>query len=87
VLGFAYRPVRHDRLNTLVKCTYLYNVPTMDQITLKNTTAEFIQIDNLVVKTSGRGTHTCRRWNRQVAGRSTRDRPESGRSGANRPPP
>ena len=28
VLGYAYRPVSHDRLNTLVKYTYFYNVPT-----------------------------------------------------------
>jgi len=43
VMGFAYRPVRHDRLNALVKYTYFYNVPTTEQITLKNTAAEFIQ--------------------------------------------
>ncbi len=43
VLGFAYRPVKHDRMNTLVKYTYFYNVPTTDQITLQNIAAEFIQ--------------------------------------------
>jgi lipopolysaccharide assembly outer membrane protein LptD (OstA) len=43
VLGYAYRPVHHDRLNTLVKYTYFYNVPTTDQITLQNIAAEFIQ--------------------------------------------
>ena len=43
VLGYAYRPVTHDRLNTLVKYTYFYNVPTTDQVTLKNTAAEYIQ--------------------------------------------
>ena len=43
VLGYAFRPVRHDRLNTLAKYTYFYNVPTTDQITLRNTAAEFIQ--------------------------------------------
>ena len=43
VLGFAYRPVRHDRMNALVKYTYFYNVPTTDQITLQNIAAEFIQ--------------------------------------------
>ena len=43
VLGYAYRPVRHDRLNTLVKYTYFYNVPTTDQVTLQNIAAEFIQ--------------------------------------------
>ena len=43
VFGYAYRPIRHDRLNALVKYTYFYNVPTSDQITLQNIAAEFIQ--------------------------------------------
>ncbi len=43
VVGYAYRPVRNDRLNTLLKYTYFYNVPTTDQITLRSTAAEFIQ--------------------------------------------
>jgi lipopolysaccharide assembly outer membrane protein LptD (OstA) len=43
VLGFAYRPVEHDRLNALVKYTYFYNVPTTEQISLQNVAAEFIQ--------------------------------------------
>ena len=43
VLGYAYRPVRHDRLNTMVKYTYFYNVPTTDQISISNIAAEFIQ--------------------------------------------
>ncbi|MFQ5948507.1 MAG: flagellar motor protein MotB, partial [Acidimicrobiia bacterium] len=43
VLGYAYRPVRHDRLNALTKYTYFYNVPTTDQVTLQGTAAEFIQ--------------------------------------------
>ena len=43
VVGYAYRPVRNDRLNTLIKYTYFYNVPTTDQITLRSTAAEFIQ--------------------------------------------
>jgi hypothetical protein len=43
VIGYGHRPVRHDRLNALVKYTYFYNVPTTDQLTLKNTAAEFIQ--------------------------------------------
>jgi hypothetical protein len=43
VLGYAFRPVRHDRLNALVKYTYFYNVPTTDQVTLRSTAAEFIQ--------------------------------------------
>jgi flagellar motor protein MotB len=43
VLGYALRPVRHDRLNALVKYTYMYNVPTADQLTLRSMPAEFIQ--------------------------------------------
>jgi flagellar motor protein MotB len=43
VLGYAFRPVNHDRLNTLVKYTYFYNMPTTDQVTLNNTAAEFVQ--------------------------------------------
>ncbi|HVH88600.1 MAG TPA: OmpA family protein [Terriglobales bacterium] len=43
VLGYAYRPVLHDRLSALVKYTYFYNVPTTDQFTAQNTAAEFIQ--------------------------------------------
>lgn len=43
VVGYAYRPVEHDRLNALVKYTYFYNVPTTDQVTLQNLAAEFIQ--------------------------------------------
>jgi hypothetical protein len=43
VLGYAYRPVNHDRLNALVKYTYFYNVPTSDQVTLQGIAAEYIQ--------------------------------------------
>ncbi|HEX5764261.1 MAG TPA: hypothetical protein VFY27_01740 [Woeseiaceae bacterium] len=43
VVGYAYRPVSHDRLNALAKYTYFYNVPGADQVTLYNTAVEFIQ--------------------------------------------
>ena len=43
VLGYAYRPVTNDRLNTMVKYTYFYNVPTMGQVTLSNLAAEYVQ--------------------------------------------
>jgi flagellar motor protein MotB len=43
VFGFAYRPIQNDRLNTLVKYTYFYDVPTTDQISLQNVAAEYIQ--------------------------------------------
>src|SRR5260370_689347 len=43
VVGYAYRPVRNDRLNALVKETYFYNSPTTGQVGLQNTAAEFLQ--------------------------------------------
>jgi hypothetical protein len=43
VVGYAFRPVRHDRLNAMLKYTYFYNVPTTDQVTQSNAAAEFIQ--------------------------------------------
>jgi flagellar motor protein MotB len=43
VVGYAYRPVRNDRLNALVKYTYFYNVPTTDQLGFQNTATEFLQ--------------------------------------------
>jgi flagellar motor protein MotB len=43
VFGYAYRPVRNDRLNAFAKYTYFYNVPTADQVSPQNTAAEFLQ--------------------------------------------
>ncbi|HET9308125.1 MAG TPA: OmpA family protein, partial [Candidatus Sulfotelmatobacter sp.] len=43
VVGYAYRPVRNDRLNALVKYTYFYNVPTTDQFGLQQTATDFLQ--------------------------------------------
>jgi flagellar motor protein MotB len=43
VVGYAYRPVKNDRLSALAKYTYFYNVPTTDQVTAQSTSAEFIQ--------------------------------------------
>ena len=40
VLGFAYRPVAHDRLNALAKYTYFYNMPATDQYTLLDDTGD-----------------------------------------------
>jgi hypothetical protein len=31
VVGYAYRPIHHDRLNALIKYTYFYNVPAPEQ--------------------------------------------------------
>ena len=43
VLGYAYRPIAHDRLNTLVKYTYFYNMPTTGQVSTQNVAADFVQ--------------------------------------------
>jgi flagellar motor protein MotB len=43
VLGYAYRPVRHDRLNVLLKYTYFFNVPAADQVTGAGAAADYIQ--------------------------------------------
>jgi hypothetical protein len=43
VLGYAYRPILHDRLNTLVKYTYFYNMPTTEQVGSLNVASEFLQ--------------------------------------------
>jgi len=43
VFGYAFRPVRNDRLNVLAKYTYFYNVPTSDQVGLQGIATEFIQ--------------------------------------------
>jgi len=43
VIGYAFRPVRNDRLSALAKYTYFHNVPTTDQVGAQNTPVEFIQ--------------------------------------------
>jgi hypothetical protein len=48
VLGLAYRPVLHDRFHALAKYTYLYNVPTADQVNPQNIPIEFIQKSHVV---------------------------------------
>ncbi len=42
-LGYAYRPVRNDRLNALLKYTYFYNVPAADQVTRAGAASDYIQ--------------------------------------------
>jgi hypothetical protein len=37
-LGFAYRPVDNDRLNALIKYTFLYDYPGPNQVTVNGTT-------------------------------------------------
>jgi hypothetical protein len=43
VLGWAYRPVKHDRLNAFAKYTYFYNIPATDLFTLQSDSTQFIQ--------------------------------------------
>jgi uncharacterized repeat protein (TIGR01451 family) len=43
VLGYAYRPVKHDRVDALAKYTYFYNVPTTDQLSLEGTPVQYLQ--------------------------------------------
>ena len=43
VLGWAYRPVHHDRLNALLKYTYFYNVPPAGQVNGTNAASNFVQ--------------------------------------------
>jgi outer membrane protein OmpA-like peptidoglycan-associated protein len=43
VVGYAYRPVKNDRLNALVKYTYFYNLPAAQQLSGTGTTAGVIQ--------------------------------------------
>ncbi len=43
VLGYAFRPVHHDRLNALLKYTYFYNLPAADQLSAAGTVANTIQ--------------------------------------------
>jgi len=58
VLGYGYRPVTNDRLNTLFKYTYFYNLPSPGQVTdtvtntatntITNTAADFIQKSHIL---------------------------------------
>jgi hypothetical protein len=43
VIGYAYRPVRHDRWSALAKYTFFYNVPTPDQLGAQSTQVLFLQ--------------------------------------------
>jgi outer membrane protein OmpA-like peptidoglycan-associated protein len=43
VIGYAYRPVKNDRLNVLLKYTFFYNLPAPQQISGTSTVAGVIQ--------------------------------------------
>ena len=42
-IGYAWRPVHDDRLTTLAKYTYFYNVPAAGQVAVDGTAVEFVQ--------------------------------------------
>jgi hypothetical protein len=42
-IGYAYRPVRNDRLNALFKYTYFYNVPAAGQVAGAGAASDYIQ--------------------------------------------
>lgn len=48
IVGFAYRPVDHDRLNALAKYTYFYNVPSTDRVGQNGTASQFIQKSHIL---------------------------------------
>jgi hypothetical protein len=43
VIGYAFRPVAHDRLNALAKYTWFSNMPAIDQVTAQGVASQFIQ--------------------------------------------
>ncbi len=48
ILGYAYRPIAHDRLYALAKYTYFYNVPTADQIGQNGASSQFLQKSHIL---------------------------------------
>jgi flagellar motor protein MotB len=59
VVGYAFRPVAHDRLNALAKYTYFFNVPTADQLDFEGSAAQFLQKSHI---TSLDVTYDVTRW-------------------------
>ena len=47
-VGYGYRPVDNDRLNTLFKYTYFYNLPVTDQLTGASVGGDFVQKSHIV---------------------------------------
>jgi flagellar motor protein MotB len=43
VLGYAFRPVKHDRFNAFAKYTYFYNIPATDLFTIESGSTQFLQ--------------------------------------------
>ena len=43
MIGYAFRPVKHDRLNALAKYTWFSNTPTTGQVSTEGAAAQFVQ--------------------------------------------
>ncbi len=48
VLGYAYRPVNNDKLNTLFKYTYFYDLPSASALTAAETMADYAQRSHIL---------------------------------------
>jgi len=48
VIGYAFRPVEHDRLNALAKYTWFSNMPTTGPVTTRGTASQFLQRSHVV---------------------------------------
>ena len=48
VLGYAYRPIHHDRLNLLFKYTFFENLPSAEQLGSTGTRADFQQRSHIL---------------------------------------
>jgi flagellar motor protein MotB len=48
IIGYGYRPIRNDRLNTLFKYTYFFNVPSSNQVSTAGGVNNFLQKTNIV---------------------------------------
>ena len=48
VIGYAYRPVKNDKLNTLFKYTYFYDLPTSSTLTGAETLADYAQKSHVI---------------------------------------
>ena len=52
-LGLAFRPIMQDRLNALVKYTYLDSQPSVDQVTLRDAAAGWLQRSHVIAADVG----------------------------------
>ena len=53
VFGYALRPVDNDRWNIVFKYSYLYNVPTADQVAVTSTAADYLQRSQVLAVDTG----------------------------------